>query len=58
MTNILEKVITEEEQEEIKEFISTVLILPRQDRAILLSNANAFRALRAIEKQEKDKKGG
>jgi hypothetical protein len=38
------------EQEEMKEFISTILLLPKEDRAMLLSNANALKVRRDIEK--------
>lgn len=48
--DVLEMAIPKEEQEEIKEFISTLLVLPKEDRAVLLSNANAFRVRRDIEK--------
>ena len=48
--DVLEMAISKEEQEEIKEFISTLLVLPKEDRAVLLSNANAFRVRRDIEK--------
>ena len=50
MENLLEMTVSKEEQEEIKEFISTLLLLPKEDRAILLSNANAF------SEQEENKK--
>ena len=50
MENLLEMTVSKEEQEEIKEFISTLLLLPKEDRAILLSNANAFKVRRDIEK--------
>ena len=50
MENLLEMTVTKEEQEEIKEFISTLLLLPKEDRAILLSNANAFKVRRDIER--------
>lgn len=53
MTNLLEMAIPTEEQEEIKEFISTLLILPKEDRAVLLSNANALKVRRDIEKARK-----
>lgn len=42
--------IPKEEQEEFKEFFSTVLLLPKEDRAVLLSNANAFRVRMDMEK--------
>lgn len=50
MSDLLEKVIQKDEQEEIKEFISILLVLSKEDRAILLSNANAFKARHDIEK--------
>lgn len=50
MSDILETVISKDEKEEIKEFISTILLLSREERAILLSNANAFRMRGEIEK--------
>lgn len=50
MAEVLEMLIPKDEQEEIKEFISTILLLPKEDRAILLSNANAFKVRRDIEK--------
>ena len=50
MENLLEMTLSKEEQEEIKEFISTLLLLPKEDRAILLSNANAFKVRRDIER--------
>lgn len=48
--NVLDMVMVKEEQEEIKEFVSTLLLLPKEDRAILLSNANALRVRRDIER--------
>lgn len=42
--------IAPDEQEEIKEFLSILLILPKEDRAVLLSNANAFRVRRDLER--------
>ena len=48
--NVLEMVIPTEDQEEIKEFVATLLLLPKEDRAVLLSNANAFKVRRDIEK--------
>lgn len=50
MTDLLDMTISKEEQEEIKEFVSTLLLLPKEDRAVLLSNANAFKVRRDIEK--------
>lgn len=42
--------VPKDEQEEIKEFLSIVLVLTKEDRAVLLSNANALRARSEIEK--------
>lgn len=50
MSDLLGMTIPQEEQEEIKEFISTLILLPKEDRAVLLSNANAFKVRRDIEK--------
>ena len=46
----MKDVITPDEQEEIKEFVSILLLLTKEDRAVLLSNANAFRVRRDLEK--------
>lgn len=53
MDDVLGMVIPKSEQEEIKEFVSTLLLLPKEDRAILLSNANAFKVRRDIERAKK-----
>lgn len=50
MDDTLDITIPTDEQEEIKEFVSTLLLLPKEDRAVLLSNANAFRVRRDIER--------
>ena len=50
MADLLEMTIPKDEQEEIKEFVSTLLLLTKEDRAILLSNANAFKVRRDIER--------
>lgn len=50
MGDTLDKVISKEEQEEIKEFVSAIVLLSKEDRAVLLSNANAFRVRRDIER--------
>lgn len=57
MKNEIKKIISEDEREEIKEFVSILLLLPAEDRAILLSNANAFKTRRDIEKA-RERKGG
>lgn len=45
--------IPKEEQKEIEEFISILLLIPKEDRAVLLSNANAFKVRSDIEKARK-----
>ena len=50
MAELFELEIPEKEQEEVKEFISTLLLLPKEDRAVLLSNANALKVRRDIER--------
>lgn len=44
------EVLSGEDIEEIKEFVSILLLLPAEDRAILLSNANAFKTRKDIER--------
>lgn len=39
----IKDVITVDEQEEIKEFVSILLLLPKEDRAVLLSNGRSLR---------------
>lgn len=48
--NALDVEISKEEQEEIQNLVSLWLLLPKEDRAVLLSNANAFRVRRDIER--------
>ena len=48
--DVLGMVVPKDEQEEIKEFVATLLLLPKEDRAVLLSNANAFKVRRDMEK--------
>ncbi|MCI9201483.1 MAG: hypothetical protein HFI03_14035 [Lachnospiraceae bacterium] len=50
MANTVDIVIPKEEQEEIQNLVSLWLLLPKEDRAVLLSNANAFRVRRDIER--------
>jgi len=50
MDDVLKMAVPQDEQEEIREFLSTILLLPKEDRAILLSNANAFKVRRDIER--------
>lgn len=59
MTDVKEMVISKDEKEDIKKLVSMLLILPKEDRAILLSNANALKARRDIEiARESDRKRG
>ncbi len=50
MANTLDIAIPKEEQEEIQNLVSLWLLLPKEDRAVLLSNANAFRVRQDIER--------
>lgn len=50
MANTLDITIPEEEQKDINALVSTWLLLPKEDRAVLLSNANALRVRMDIEK--------
>lgn len=54
MISIVDILIPQDEQEEIKEFVSMLLLLPKEDRAILLSNANAFKVRSDIEKARRN----
>ena len=53
MSDVLDMVVPQDEQEEIKEFVSTLLLIPKEDRAILLANASAFKVRRDIERARK-----
>lgn len=46
----MQEVLDRELQEEINEFVSLLILLPKEDRAIMLSNANALKVRRDIEK--------
>ncbi len=50
MKDLIEMTIPKDEQEEIKKFVSTLLLLSKEDRAVLLLSANAFKVRRDIEK--------
>lgn len=58
MSITIENEILEEELAEIKDFVTTLALLSKEDRAVLLSNAYAFRVRRDIEttikNEEKD----
>ena len=45
-------VITQEEQEEIKEFVSILLALSKEERALLLSDAGALKARQDLARKE------
>lgn len=50
MADTLDITIPKENQLEIQELISMWVLLPKEDRAVLLSNANAFRVRNDIKK--------
>lgn len=50
MNNRLNNEIPKEVQEEVEELVSTVILLPKEDRAILLSNASALKVRCDIER--------
>ena len=52
---MLETVLTDQINE-INEFVSLLLVLPKEDRAVLLSNANAFKVRMDIEKARQEAK--
>lgn len=54
MDNVLDSKMTKEEKKEIKEFVSILLLLSEEDRAVLLSNANAFRVRRDVERAKRE----
>lgn len=58
MMEILDVAVSKDAQEEIKEFVSTLILLSKEDRAVLLSNANALRVRRDIEKARQTAQGG
>lgn len=51
MQNALNKTVPKEDTEEIKEFVSMILPLSKEDRAVLLASANTLRARQEIEKR-------
>ena len=50
MNNRLNTELPKEVQEDIKELVSTVILLPKEDRAVLLSNASALKVRCDIER--------
>lgn len=48
------EVLDVKQKEEIDEFVSILLVLPKEDRAVLLSNANALKVRRDIEKAREE----
>lgn len=57
MTELTRQILSDDEKEEIKEFISILLLLPKEDRAVLLSNATVLKIRSDIEKASKRKIG-
>lgn len=51
-----EMVVSTKEQEEIKEFVEILISLKKEDRVILLSNANAFKVRDNLERLQKTEK--
>lgn len=51
MINISDSKITKEEEKEIKEFVSILFLLSKEDRAVLLSNASALRVRMDIQRK-------
>lgn len=47
----LDTIFTQKEADEIKEFVSTIMVLPKEDRAILLANANVLKTRRVLEQE-------
>lgn len=56
MAKLLEQIISDDEREEIKEFISILILLPKEDRAVLLSNATVLKIRNDLEKADKSQK--
>lgn len=50
MTETTEKSITEDEKEEINKIASMLITLPREDRAVILSNANILKVRNDLER--------
>lgn len=46
--------VDENMKEEVKQIVAIFMDLPKTDRAILLSNAMAFKTLRKVESHETD----
>lgn len=46
------EVMTPEERKDIKEFVPILLVLSKEDRAILLSNAGALKARQDLARKE------
>lgn len=56
MQKVLDKTVPKEDAEEIKEFVSAILPLSTEDRAVLLMSANVLRTRQEIEKRMELKK--
>lgn len=54
----MKKEITKTEQEQIKELVSVLLILSKEDRTVLLSNATALKARQELEQERSKEAAG
>ena len=54
MANVLDIVLSEEDKTEIKDMVLTLLVLPKEDRTILMSNAQILKARYELAKARKD----
>ena len=54
MADVLGMIVPQNEQEEIKEFVSTLLLLPKEDRAILLSMQMHLRSEETLSERESE----
>lgn len=55
MTDIFDKALTEEEKEDIRDMIATLLYIPAEDRVLLMSNAQTLKARCDLAKARKRK---
>ena len=58
MKRTFDGVISKKEQQEIRDFISTILVLPESDRAILMTYAKAYKVRMEVEEENKRKDRG
>lgn len=54
MDKFLKDIMSKEDMEDIKELVSTVMILSKEDRIVLLSNANAFRVRADLDRAKRE----